>query len=176
MGKDKEKEEKDLPVEEDVEEEIDVDLEELLEENLEEEEEDSYDSLMNSYMRLQADFENYRNRTEREKSNTIKLANEKLILELLPIVDDLDRVILNGDEEDEFVQGVSLIRESFLKILESRGLEPIDANGEDFDPNLHHAVLAEESDEPENKVIETLQIGYKLNDKVIRPAMVKVSK
>lgn len=172
MDKQKEMEAQD-PIE-DVEE-----LEEDLEESVESEDEEkneSYDSLMNSYMRLQADFENYRNRTEREKSSIINLANEGLILNLLPIIDDLDRVILHGDEEDEFVQGVSMVRDSFLKILESEGLEMVNADGEIFDPNLHHAVLTENSDEPENTVIETLQIGYKLNDKVIRPAMVKVSK
>ena len=175
MDKQKEMEAQD-PIEDVEEPEKDLDESEESEESLEEEKDESYDSLMNSYMRLQADFENYRNRTEREKSNIINLANEGLILDLLPIIDDLDRVILHGDEEDEFIQGVSMVRDSFLKILESEGLEMVNADGEIFDPNLHHAVLTEDSNEPENTVIETLQIGYKLNDKVIRPAMVKVSK
>ena len=140
------------------------------------ENEEQYEALKNSFFRLQADFSNYKKRVEREKSQQIKLAGEGVIMKLLPIIDDLDRAIDNSDEEDEFVQGIALIRDSFLQVLESEGLEVIQSDGETFDPNLHHAVVTEDSDEEPDTVLETFQKGYRLHDKVIRPAMVKVSK
>ena len=134
------------------------------------------DKVKDSYIRLQADFENFRRRTEKEKSDIYKFASEKLVGKLLSVLDNLDRALAESKEDDSFTQGVSLVRKEFLEILQDEGLEEIESDGAVFDANLHHAVLMEKSDEVESgSIIETFQKGYKLNDKVIRPAMVKVS-
>lgn len=134
------------------------------------------DKVKDSYIRLQADFENFRRRTEREKADIYKFASEKLVGKLLSVLDNLDRALAESKEDDSFTQGVSLVRKEFLEILQAEGLEEIESDGAAFDANLHHAVLMEKSDEVESgSIIETFQKGYKLNDKVIRPAMVKVS-
>ncbi|MDY6065103.1 MAG: nucleotide exchange factor GrpE [Finegoldia sp.] len=140
-----------------------------------EQESDEVSDLKNSLARLQADFINYKNRVNREKAQSIELANEDLITKLLSILDDLERAIQSEDRKDEFYEGVSLIRENLVNILGDFGLKEID-NYEDFDPKYHHAVLAEESDKDSNKILEVYQKGYLLNNKCIRPAMVKVSK
>lgn len=134
------------------------------------------DKVKDSYIRLQADFENFRRRTEREKSDIYKFASEKLIGKLLSVLDNLDRALAEAKEDDSFTQGVSLVRKEFLEILQAEGLEEIESDGAVFDANLHHAVFMEKSDQVESgSIIETFQKGYKLNDKVIRPSMVKVS-
>lgn len=154
--------------------------EEVKEENEENNEQDEViselDKVKDSYIRLQADFENFRRRTEREKSDIYKFASEKLVGKLLSVLDNLDRALAEAKEDDSFAQGVSLVRKEFLEILQAEGLEEIESDGAVFDANLHHAVFMEKSDEVESgSIIETFQKGYKLNDKVIRPAMVKVS-
>ena len=132
--------------------------------------------MKDSYIRLQADFENFRRRTEREKSDIYKFSSEKLVGKLLSVLDNLDRALAESKEDDSFAQGVSLVRKEFLEILQDEGLEEIESDGAVFDANLHHAVFMEKSDEVESgSIIETFQKGYKLNGKVIRPAMVKVS-
>lgn len=129
------------------------------------------------YLRLQADFQNYKRRTEEEQKNTIRYANERLILQLLDVVDNFERALATEKEHDNFFLGMEMIHSQLREILEKNGVEAIVADGEAFDPNLHHAVLTEESAEvDEGHVIETLQTGYKLNGKLIRPAMVKVAK
>ncbi len=134
-------------------------------------------SLKESLARLQADFINYKNRTEKEKSNIHKYANEGLIVKLLAVVDNFDRALASADADDSFVEGVVLIRDEFLQILENEGLKEIESDGAKFDPNFHHAVFIEENDEVESEhVIETFQKGYMIDEKVIRPAMVKVAK
>ena len=134
------------------------------------------DKVKDSYIRLQADFENFRRRTEREKADIYKFASEKLVGKLLSVLDNLDRALDESKEDDSFTQGVSLVRKEFLEILQAEGLEEIESDGAAFDANLHHAVLMEKSDEVESGlIIETFQKGYKLNGKVIRTAMVKVS-
>ena len=134
------------------------------------------DKVKDSYIRLQADFENFRRRTEREKSDIYKFSSEKLVGKLLSVLDNLDRALAESKENDSFAQGVSLVRKEFLEILQDEGLEEIESDGAVFDANLHHAVFMEKSDEVESgSIIETFQKGYKLNGKVIRPAMVKVS-
>lgn len=136
------------------------------------------EELKNSLARLQADFINYKNRTEKEKRQSIVLANEGLILKLLPIIDDLERALINAenDNKEGFYEGINLIHENLLEILKKEGLEQIKSDNEEFDPNYHHAILMEASDDiKSNYIIETFQKGYILNDKVIRPSMVKVS-
>jgi len=125
------------------------------------------------FLRLQADFDNYRKWVEKENINKINLANEKLIKELLAILDDFENAISkmkNGAE------GMELIYKNFLKILEKFGLKKIEAVGKKFDPYYHEVVLQEESDEPEGTVLQELQKGYMLNSKIIRHAKVKIAK
>lgn len=127
--------------------------------------------------RTQADFMNYKKRVEKEKSELTVFANEKIVTEMLTIVDNFERALQSEKENSEtaFYKGVALILKQLMDTLYKFGLEEIDALNQDFDPNFHHAVIQEEADEPD-KVIEVLQKGYKLKDKVIRASMVKVSK
>lgn len=153
------------------------DKEENIEDDLSEDSklEDEVNDLKSSMARLQADFINYKNRVNREKAQSIELANEDLITKLLAILDDFDRAIASQEKKDEFYEGVSLIRDNLINILKDFGLKELEEYY-DFDPKYHHAVLAEESDMDSNKIIEVYQKGYILNNKCIRPAMVKVSK
>ncbi len=162
-------------MEEDIEE---IDGEVLEDVILEDEEKlnETNEQLKNSLAILQADFINFKNRISKEKSKSILLANENLILKLLPIVDDLERSLEHNKENDEFSEGIKNILENFLEILKKEGLEEIESNNVLFDHNLHQAILMEENSEVESGyIIETFQKGYKLNNKVIRPSMVKVS-
>lgn len=130
-----------------------------------------------SYQRLLADFTNYKKREEANKADFKKFAQSALIEKLLPVIDNLDRALAKADENDAFVEGVIMTRKELMKVLENEGLEEIESDGCEFDHNLHQAVLTEESDSvEENHIIETFQKGYKLNGRVLRPAMVKVSK
>lgn len=133
--------------------------------------------LTEQLLRLQADFQNFRNRTAREKEDTVRFATESLITKLIDVFDDFDRALAAEKEHDAFYDGVAMIFDRMKKILEAQGLEVIDTDGAEFDPNLHHAVLSEESDTVESgHIIEAFQKGYKLKGRVIRPAMVKVAK
>lgn len=136
--------------------------------------------LQNKLARLQADFVNYKNRVEKSKSDYIAQSNANLIESLLPVLDNFERAfdsVEEEDREDEFVKGMALIREGLIDALKKEGLEEIDSDGAPFDPNLHHAILMEESETvaPEH-ITETFQKGYVFNGKVIRPSMVKVCK
>ena len=134
------------------------------------------EELKNQLLRLQADFVNYKNRTEREKSNSIILANEGLILKLLPVLDNFNRAFTHVNVEDETVKGFVMIKEQFEAILKSEMVEEIESDGAVFDPNLHNAVMTESKEGVESGIVlETFEKGYKIKDKVIRPSMVKVS-
>lgn len=149
------------------------DDEEVTEEIIEED----FDEFKDKYQRLLADFTNYKQREEAGKADFKKYACSNLVEKLLPVLDNFDRALTGADESDPLVKGVIMTRDEMLRILANEGLEPIPSDGEIFDYNLHQAVLTEESDEVEaDHIIETLQKGYKLNDRVIRPAMVKVAK
>ena len=138
---------------------------------------DEIKNLNDKLARMQADFVNYKNRVEREKKELIQYSNEKLILQILPTVDNLERALLNYDENDEFQKGIFLIYKNLLKVLKEENVEEINSDGMEFNPNEHNAVMLEENDSVlSNHVIETLQKGYKIKDKIIRPSMVKVSK
>ncbi|WP_242491846.1 nucleotide exchange factor GrpE [Miniphocaeibacter massiliensis] len=137
---------------------------------------DETEQLKNSLAILQADFMNFKNRIEKEKSQSIALANEGLILKLLPILDDLERGYEHKQESNEFTEGIKIIIDNFKEVLSREGLEEIKSNNMPFDHNLHQAILMEPSDEYDSgTIMETFQKGYKLNNKVIRPSMVKVS-
>jgi molecular chaperone GrpE len=132
-------------------------------------------------LRLQADFENSRKRLEREKQDFVKFANEGLILELLNILDDLERAVELAESKHQdlpvFLKGVEMIMSHLYELLKEFGVRPIEAKGKLFDPHYHEALMqVADKDKPENMVIEELQKGYTLNERVIRTAKVKVSK
>lgn len=128
------------------------------------------------YLRLAADFQNFRRRVEKEKGDIYAYANEKLVVELLDVIDNFERALQHSDSDDSFAEGMNMIFKQFRGVLEKSGVEEIKAIGEQFDPNFHHAVLTENSVEYESgRITQVLQKGYLLNKKVIRPAMVKVA-
>ncbi len=132
-------------------------------------------------LRVQADFENVRKRLEREKQDFLKFANEGIILELLNILDDLERAAGLAETKHEdlpaFLKGVEMIMAHLYEMLKENGVKPIDSKGKIFDPNYHEALMqVEDNNFPEHTIVEELQKGYLLNDRVIRTAKVKVSK
>ena len=134
------------------------------------------EALNTKYLRLMADFQNYKRRTEKEKGDIYAFANEKIVSELLNVIDNFERALDAGSDGDSFVEGMNLIFKQLQGVLEKAGVVEIEALGKDFDPNFHHAVLTEDSTEYESgKVTAVLQKGYLLNNKVIRPTMVKVA-
>ena len=134
------------------------------------------EDLNTKYLRLMADFQNYKRRTEKEKGDIYAFANEKIVSELLNVIDNFERALDAGSDGDSFVEGMNLIFKQLQGVLEKAGVVEIEALGKDFDPNFHHAVLTEDSTEYESgKVTAVLQKGYLLNNKVIRPTMVKVA-
>lgn len=132
-------------------------------------------------LRLQADFENTRKRIDREKQDFLRFANEGIILELLNILDDLERTVemaqLKHQDLSSFLKGVEMILAHLYEMLKEYGVKPIEAQGKIFDPHYHEALMqVEDNNLAEHTVVEELQKGYLLNDKVIRTAKVKVSK
>lgn len=132
------------------------------------------------FVRLNAEFQNYKRRVEKEKSDIYSFGSEKIIGDILPILDNLERALESSKEEktegSSLRDGIQMIYKQFLDTLKKHGVEAIECVGEEFDPNFHHAVMQEENEESEeNTVIEEFQKGYTLNSKVIRPSMVKVS-
>lgn len=136
------------------------------------------EELNNRFLRLQADFVNFKTRVEKEKESIYSYASEDILNSMLPILDNFERALSSStDVEDGFYKGMEMIYNQLIKVLNENGLEEIEALHEKFDPNYHHAVFQEESDEyEEGTIIEVFQKGYKLKDKVIRPSMVKVAK
>jgi len=133
------------------------------------------------FLRLGADFDNTRKRLEREKQEFLKFANEAIILELLNILDDLERVVelAQGKHENlsSFLKGVEMILAHLYELLKKYGVKPIDAEGKLFDPHFHEAIMQVENKElPEHTIVEELQRGYLLNERVIRTAKVGVTK
>jgi molecular chaperone GrpE len=132
-------------------------------------------------LRVSAEFENYKKRTAREMADFKKFANQSLLKELLPIIDNFELAIKAAAEAPDgkdacLLDGVELTRKEILKIFENFHVEPIDALGKPFDPNFHEAVMREESDEhPENTVVNELQKGYLMHDRLLRPSMVVVA-
>ena len=127
------------------------------------------------YLRLMADFQNYKKRVEKEKTDLYSYANEKLITEMLDVIDNFERALEHDDGDDGFKEGMEMIFKQLSDVLEKAGLAEIPALGEEFDPNFHNAVMTEETEEYESgKVSGVMQKGYTLNGKVIRPSMVKV--
>lgn len=142
---------------------------------------EDFDVLNNKMQRLQADFLNYKARTEKEKFSTYSNAVSDVLSDLVPIVDNFQRAIeaVNSDNEEiiNFKNGVKMIYDQFFNILQKRGLKEIEALNSKFDPNIHSGIAYEIlEDKEENTIIEVFQKGYLVNEKVIRPSMVKISK
>ncbi|MBU3957501.1 MAG: nucleotide exchange factor GrpE [Nanoarchaeota archaeon] len=131
------------------------------------------DELAERLKYLQADFDNYRKKFEKEKEKIIELANESLIKELLIILDDFERALLQTEGKNR--EGLALLQKNFFRILESRGLGRIEALGKKFDPFLHEALAREKSEKDAGTILEELQKGFMLKSKAIRPAKVKVA-
>ncbi len=143
------------------------------EETSEEKTEDDGDT---RYLRLMADFQNYKKRVEKEKADLCSYANEKLISEMLEVIDNFERALQQEGGGDGFKEGMEMIFKQLSDVLKKSGLAEIPALGEEFDPNFHNAVMKEETEEYESgKVSGVMQKGYTLNGKVIRPSMVKVA-
>ncbi len=139
--------------------------------------EEDTEGFQEKYMRLMADFQNYKKRVEKEKSDIFAFANEKIILDILNVLDNFERAILQGSSDDKFLEGMNMVLKQQNQVLINAGVEEIKSNGEEFDPNMHNAIMMEESGDIESgKITETLQKGYLLKGKVLRPSMVKVKK
>lgn len=137
------------------------------------------DDLKDKYLRSVAEFDNYRKRTLKERAELILNGGEKFITAILPVIDDMERAIENGqktDDPDVLREGMTLIHQKFMKILENQGVSCIVTEDADFDTDVHEAVamVPGMGDDKKGKVIDCLQKGYKLNDKVIRHAKVAV--
>ena len=131
------------------------------------------------YLRLMAEFQNYKKRVAKEKSDIHSYANEKIVTELLEVLDNFERALAsdNSTDVEGYAQGMKLIFDQLLGVLTKSGLVEVKALGEEFDPNMHNAVMTADSEEYDsNKVCNVLQKGYTLNGKVIRPSMVTVAK
>lgn len=131
--------------------------------------------LTESLQRLQAEFENYKKRAEKEKQEFVKYANAGLISKILNTIDTFEIALRNSNEHEKFVKGMELIYAQLISALESEGLKPINSVGKKFDPYLHEVMLKQKSDKEEGIVLEELQKGYMLNDKVLRFSKVKIS-
>ena len=157
----------------------DVNAEETTVEQSEDNNAQLIEELQAKVLRVQADYDNFRRRTVKEKEELAKYASMKLIEQLLPTVDNFDRALEASaatKDYDSFAKGVDMIFRSLLQVLENEGLKVMEPVGQPFNPEYHQAVMTVESDEyEEGVVVEQLQKGYVLKDKVIRPAMVKVS-
>ncbi len=132
------------------------------------------DEYLDALRRLKAEFENSRKRQERERSRILETASERLVAELLPVLDNLDRAL---EAEGDIHEGVQAIRAQLVAALGKEGLLPVASDGQPFDPNVHEAVMSQPSDEyEEGTILQTFQRGYLLNGKPIRPAKVVVAK
>jgi molecular chaperone GrpE len=139
------------------------------------------DAFEDKFLRERAEFDNYRKRVERERRELSEFAASDVLLDLLPLLDDVERALEAAGQSDDPVldshrQGLELIQRNFAELLRKRRVTPIDALGADFDPNLHEAVGQEPSDtHREGEIIEQLRRGYRLGDRLLRTAMVKVA-
>lgn len=132
------------------------------------------------YLRTLADFDNYRKRQREDTSRMINQAKEDLLLMLLPIVDNFERTLQSAESQHNYealVEGVSLTLRQVMEMLDKVGVKPIEAVGQQFDPELHEALMRCEPEEecPDNTIVEEFEKGYTINDKVLRPARVKVA-
>jgi len=136
--------------------------------------------LQDKYLRLVAETENMKKRLEREKRDFLEYANENLLKDLLPVIDNIERAIEHADSEadiKDFIKGVEMTLASFLKVLEKYNVKAINSINEEFDPNFHEAMAIKETDQqPPNTIVEELQKGYMYKQRVLRPSLVTVAK
>jgi molecular chaperone GrpE len=137
------------------------------------------DQLRDRLLRTTAEFDNYRKRVDRDRKEMTERAAESVLTEILPIIDDLERALAapeTGDGADAYRRGVELIHKQLLDLLTRRGVTPIETGGATFDPHLHQAVASEPSaDHQEGEIIGEFRRGYRLGERLLRPAMVKVA-
>ena len=134
------------------------------------------DEFLNDLKRVAADFENYRTRVARDQEGLVARAHERLVKELLPVLDDLERALEAAaqHEEAKLEEGVRLVHRELVEALAREGLVEVETDGQ-FDPHVHEALLSQPSEREEGSVVEVLQKGYRLGDRVLRPARVVVS-
>jgi len=141
------------------------------------EEREKSEKYLANWQRAQADFINYKRRSEQERAEVVNYASSNLILNVLPVLDDLERALASVPDEladSPWLDGVKHIYRKLQAVLEAQGISVIEAEGKDFNPNFHEAVMAVEGEE--GKVVEEISKGYKLRDRVIRPTKVKVGR
>ncbi|MBW6471169.1 MAG: nucleotide exchange factor GrpE [Methanosarcinaceae archaeon] len=161
---------------------IELDMEDVVEDESVEERssEDEIAQLNDKLLRLGAEFDNFRKRSNREKDDLRKHATENLMLEMLEVCDNFERALHSAkaaDDPKSVVKGVEMVLKQFISILEKEGVKKIECKGEEFDPYLHEAMLhIETNDYPDNTIIDVHKPGYMLHSKVIRPVMVTVAK
>ena len=134
------------------------------------------EELISTLQHLQADFENFRKRAQRDQDALVARAGERIVKELLPVLDDLERALEAAEQHEEakLEDGVKLVHRQLEQLLAKEGLAPVDTDGM-FDPHVHEALLTQPSESDEGSVIEVLQKGYRLGDRVLRPARVVVA-
>ena len=138
--------------------------------------EEKYNQEHESYMRLAADYDNYRKRTQKEKEQSYGNGKADAVEKLLPIYDNLERALNQPTEDEAFKKGVEMTMTQLVSIFNSLGVEIFGNVGEQFDPNIHNAVMhAEDPEQPENTIMQVFQKGFKLGDKIVRFAMVQVA-
>src|SRR3989338_4092568 len=145
------------------------------EELKEEEKQQKIDELTDTLKRLQAEFENYKKRIDKEKIEFVKYAQADMISQLLPVLDSFEIALKNTNDKEKFVEGIKIIYAQIYSVLEAEGLKPIKATGEKFDPYKHEVLMKQESEKPEETILEEFQKGYMLNEKVLRHSKVKIS-
>ncbi len=134
------------------------------------------DDLKDRLLRSQAEFQNLRKRTERERVELFEYASMEAVRVLLPILDDFERAMKTESSDKEYVAGIELIYNRFYETLKKLGLEPIESLGKPFDPQIHHAVdMVETAEQPDHTVLDEFQRGYNFKGRMLRPAMVKVA-
>lgn len=140
---------------------------------------DDFEEMKNKMLRVQADFDNFRRRTKIEQETAAKYRSQRLAEELLPAMDNFERAMQVSPESEDaksLLKGVEMVYNQIGQALEKEGITPIEAVGQPFDPNLHQAIMQVEDEQYEsNTVVEEMQRGYQLKDRVIRPSMVKVN-
>lgn len=137
------------------------------------------DDLFDRLLRVQAEYENFKKRTQKEREAERKYKAQDLVNDILPVLDNFERALQveKTEETSSLIEGISMVHRQLLDALKNNGVEMIETEGKQFDPNLHHAVMQVEDESYEsNQIVEELQKGYMLKDRVIRPAMVKVNK
>lgn len=140
-----------------------------------EEKNQKIEDLTDTLKRLAAEFENFKKRTEKEKTEFVKYAHADIIANMLPVLDSFELAFKNTNNTEKLIEGIKMIYAQFYSILEAEGLKPINAAGEKFDPYRHEVLMKEGSDKPDDTILEEFQKGYMLNDRVIRHSKVKIS-